>query len=61
MRDKEHHFDLQAWYCGSCNKYFYTDTSDEGKDDDDFACPYGCYGGLEYNGRFKVSGKKCEE
>lgn len=60
MRDKEHHFDLQAWYCGGCNRYFYTDNKNR-DDPADFTCPHGCYGGLEYNGRFKVSGKKCEE
>jgi len=58
MRGKELNFDLEVWYCRNCNRYFYTDKS---SDDSDIGCPYGCHGGLEYKGRFKVSGSKCEE
>jgi len=57
---KELHFDLEVWYCRSCNKYFYTDR--ENRDDEDgFVCPYCCCGELEYKGRFEVSGSKREE
>lgn len=58
MGRKKHEFDIEAFYCASCNRYFYIDTKDKrvGRHDTDLKCPYGCSGEVEFNGDFVVKG-----